>query len=90
MRKYNFPFNKIASAMAINNSFVKLVASEGKPTFASTGMTNIEEIDKDLSEGNQLQFDFFNNYPPRDMSDDVSKLFSQHFLKAKKEVQEKS
>ena len=50
---------------------------------------NIKEIDKDLSEGNQLQFDFFNNYPPRDMSDDVSKLFSQHFLKAKKEVQGK-
>ena len=49
MRKYNFPFNKIASAMAINKSFVELVASEGKPTFASTGMTNIEEIDNLIS-----------------------------------------
>ena len=45
MRKYNFPFNKIASAMATHKSFVELVASEGKPTFASTGMTNIEDID---------------------------------------------
>ncbi len=45
MRKYNFKFNKIASAMATNEEFVELVASEKKPTFASTGMTNLEEID---------------------------------------------
>ena len=45
MRKYNFPFNKIASAMAINKEFVELVASEKKPTFASTGMTNLKDID---------------------------------------------
>ena len=45
MRRFDFPFNKIASAMAINKSFVELVASEKKPTFASTGMTKIEEID---------------------------------------------
>ncbi len=44
MRRYDFPFNKIASAMAINKSFIELVASEGKPTFASTGMTNIQDI----------------------------------------------
>lgn len=45
MRKYDFTFNKIASAMAINKPFVELVASEKKPTFASTGMTTIEQID---------------------------------------------
>ena len=49
MRKYNFPFNKIASAMANNESFVDLVASEKKPTFASTGMIEIPEIDKIIS-----------------------------------------
>ena len=46
MRKYNFPFNKIASAMATHQSFIELVASEKKPTFASTGMSSIEDIDK--------------------------------------------
>ena len=46
MRKYNFPFNKIASAMATHQSFIELVASEKKPTFASTGMTSIADIDK--------------------------------------------
>ncbi len=46
MRKYNFRFNKVASAMATNFDFVELVASEGIPTFASTGMTSYEEIGK--------------------------------------------
>lgn len=45
MRKYNSPFNKIASAMATHTSFLELVASEQKPTFASTGMTSLEDID---------------------------------------------
>ena len=49
MRKYDFPFNKIASAMAINKSFVDLVASEGKPTFASTGMTKYKDIEALIS-----------------------------------------
>ena len=46
MRKYNFPFNKIASAMSVNKSFVELVASEIKPTFVSTGMMEIDDIDQ--------------------------------------------
>ena len=45
MRKYNFPFNKIASAMSTNKDFIREVASEGIPTFASTGMTTLSEID---------------------------------------------
>ncbi len=49
MRKYDFPFNKIASAMATNESFVDLVASEKKPTFASTGMVTISEIENLIS-----------------------------------------
>ena len=46
MRKYNFKFNKVASAMATNLSFLRKVAEEKKPTFLSTGMTRIEDIDK--------------------------------------------
>ena len=45
MRKYNFPHNKIASAMATNLEFIKVVASEKVHTFISTGMMNIEQID---------------------------------------------
>tara|TARA_B100000073_G_scaffold170548_1_gene140985 strand:+ start:592 stop:1467 length:876 start_codon:yes stop_codon:yes gene_type:complete len=45
MRQFNFPFNKVASAMSTNKSFVELVASEGIPTFVSTGMSEIKDID---------------------------------------------
>ena len=45
MRRYNFKFNKVASAMATNLEFLECVASEKRPTFISTGMTKIEEID---------------------------------------------
>ncbi len=45
MRKFNFKFNKIASAMATNLDFVELVASEKIPTFASTGMTEMNQIE---------------------------------------------
>ena len=46
MRKYDFPFNKVASAMSINLSFLEVVASEKKPTFVSTGMTELKDIDQ--------------------------------------------
>ena len=43
---FDFPVNKIASAMATNYEFVQRVASEQKPTFISTGMCTYEEIQK--------------------------------------------
>ncbi len=49
MRKFNFKFNKIASAMATNLDFVNYVASEKIPTFASTGMTEMEDIEKNVN-----------------------------------------
>lgn len=46
LRKYDCPYNKIASAMATHIPFVTEVASEGKPTFLSTGMCSFDDIDK--------------------------------------------
>ena len=46
MRKYNFKFNKVASAMATNLDFLETVAEEKRPTFLSTGMANISDIEK--------------------------------------------
>lgn len=46
MRKYNSPYNKVASAMATHEDFLEEVASEKKPTFISTGMCEWEDIDK--------------------------------------------
>ena len=46
LSKYNLKYNKIASAMATNLEFVEVVALENKPTFISTGMCTMEEIEK--------------------------------------------
>ncbi len=46
MRRYQFPHNKIASAMATNLDFVTEVASEKIHTFVSTGMMKIQDIDE--------------------------------------------
>ena len=45
LKQFELPVNKIASAMATNLELVEHVAKEGKPTFVSTGMTTLEEID---------------------------------------------
>ena len=46
MRVFSTKWNKVASAMATNKDFLKVVASENKHTFVSTGMTSIEEIEE--------------------------------------------
>lgn len=46
LRQYNLKYNKIASAMLVNPELLEEVASEGRYTFISTGMSSFEEIDK--------------------------------------------
>ncbi len=46
MRRYNFPHNKVASAMAANIEFLEVVACERIHTFVSTGMMDLNMIDK--------------------------------------------
>lgn len=46
LQKYDLKYNKIASAMLTNYELLEEIASEGKYTFISTGMSNYEEIDK--------------------------------------------
>ena len=46
LRKYDCPWNKIASAMATNAAFVEAVAHEGKSTYLSTGMCGDGDIQK--------------------------------------------
>tara|TARA_A100001388_G_C28775072_1_gene506844 strand:+ start:7271 stop:8119 length:849 start_codon:yes stop_codon:yes gene_type:complete len=45
MREFNTKYNKVASAMATNHDFLKVVADEKKYTFLSTGMTDMKEIE---------------------------------------------
>ena len=46
LQKYDLKYNKIASALLTNIEVLEEVASEGKYTFISTGMSNYEEIEK--------------------------------------------
>ena len=45
LQKFNCAFNKVASPMLGHMPLLKLIASEKKKTFISTGMSTIEEID---------------------------------------------
>lgn len=45
LRKYDLPYNKVASAMLTHLPFLEEIAREGKPTFVSTGMSTYEQID---------------------------------------------
>jgi N-acetylneuraminate synthase len=44
LRQFNSKYNKIASAMIVYTELLKEVASEGKHTFISTGMTTYDDI----------------------------------------------
>ncbi len=46
LRQFDCKYNKIASAMIVYDDLLKEVASEGKHTFISTGMSTVEDIDK--------------------------------------------
>lgn len=46
LRQFKLKYNKIASAMIVHKEFLREVASEGKYTFISTGMTTTDHIDE--------------------------------------------
>lgn len=46
MRRYEFPHNKVASAMVTNIPLVEKIAGEGRHTFISTGMCTYDEVDR--------------------------------------------
>jgi N-acetylneuraminate synthase len=46
LRKYDLPYNKIASPMLTHEELLECVAGEGKPTFLSTGMSVWEDVDR--------------------------------------------
>lgn len=46
LQQFNCSFNKVASAMLGHIPLLKLIASEKKKTFISTGMSTLEELDE--------------------------------------------
>jgi len=45
LQEFNCSFNKVASPMLGHIPLLKLIASEGKKTFVSTGMSTLDELD---------------------------------------------
>lgn len=48
MRKYDCPYNKIASAMVTNTEFLKAVAGDRRVIIMSTGLSTLDNINKAL------------------------------------------
>lgn len=46
LRQFDLKYNKIASAMIVYEDLLKMVASEGRHTFISTGLSMLDDIDK--------------------------------------------
>jgi len=46
LQQFDLKYNKIASAMVVDPEFLKFVAEEGRHTFVSTGMTDLDGIDR--------------------------------------------
>ncbi|MBT5470899.1 MAG: N-acetylneuraminate synthase, partial [Nitrospina sp.] len=45
LRQFDCKYNKIASSMIVDEDFLKAVASEGRHTFVSTGMMELDGVD---------------------------------------------
>jgi N-acetylneuraminate synthase len=46
LQQFGLKYNKIASAMLVYEDLLKMVASEGRHTFISTGLSNMKDIDR--------------------------------------------
>jgi N-acetylneuraminate synthase len=46
LKRYNLPFNKVASPMLTNYPLLEMIAKERKKTFISTGMSTMKDISK--------------------------------------------
>ena len=71
LRKYDLPFNKVASAMLTYENLLREIASEKKHTFISTGMSTYNDIEKAVEIFNDAECPFtlmhcVSTYPCKD------------------------
>ena len=71
LQRYDLKYNKIASAMLVSESLLRVVAREHKHTFISTGMATFQEIDRavQIFREEKCQFELMHcvsTYPMRD------------------------
>ena len=71
LRQFDCKFNKVASAMVVDESLLRSIASEKKHTFVSTGMTTYKDVEKAIAIFNEAGCSFelmhtVSTYPMKD------------------------
>jgi N-acetylneuraminate synthase len=76
LRQFNSKYNKVASAMIVHMELLKEIASEGKHTFISTGMTTYDDIDKavDIFKRANCPFELMHTVSTYPMKDEDANL----------------
>ncbi len=82
LQKFNLRYNKIASAMIVHEELLRVVASEGKHTFISTGMTTYDDIQKavDIFRSTDCSFELMHTVSTYPMKDENANLRMIHTL----------
>ena len=85
LKQFNLNYNKIASAMIVYEELLKEVASEGKHTFISTGMTTEEDIRKavDVFKNSNCPFELMHCISTYPMEDEHANLNAIKTLREK-------
>jgi N-acetylneuraminate synthase len=71
IQRFNVSFNKVASPMLGHKPLLKLIASEGKKAFVSTGMSTLQELDEvvDIFRSHNCEFELMHcnsTYPMKE------------------------
>jgi len=76
LRQFNSKYNKVASAMIVHKELLEEIASEGKHTFISTGMTTYDDIQKavDIFRKSNCSFELMHAVSTYPMEDEDANL----------------
>ena len=85
LRQFNSKYNKVASAMIVHTDLLKEIASEGKHTFISTGMTTYDDIQAavDIFRKADCSFELMHTVSTYPMKDEDANLNMIKTLKKK-------
>ena len=85
--QYNLKYNKVASAMIVDQNFLKEIAKRKKHTFISTGMSSIEDIDNAVKtfKDSKCSFELMHCVSTYPMKAKDANLFTIQALKKKYE-----
>lgn len=85
LQQFDCKFNKVASAMIVYEELLELIASEGKHTFISTGMSTYENIQRavDIFRSSNCSFELMHTISTYPMDDEDANLSLIKTLKDK-------